>query len=497
MTEKVSKELNKRFPGGIAETNWVDTDYPEGNVHWLRFNGAQCPICHHTDWCCVNVTGTKVVCMRVNDGKAPEIGNGGHLYELKGSSSIKFDPASVKKSSAVPYTSNKVMDVLYRLVLLGCPLTEHHKANLRKRGLTDQQIQLHGSRGFGSYYSQAAAGRKYHAKPLQNAKLVMKKDGCGDIISRWENVLEHLGLRKDAWKGVPGFYLKEVKVNQSITYDVKDQGEITIKPGQYNMPVFEANADGMLIPYYDELNQLVGFQTRVDQIKAWAKILESPDDGEYSVTIDANKRYAVDFTDKNGFKKQKVATGILANDHDEVSISISGQPLRFKPKFGGKYFWVSSSLKKDGAEGKTPIQVSYNPEVAQLKPGDSRLLDYIKKPKSVWLTEGGLKAIVATDNLAKNFTNKELDYYGHDFLAVAGVSSYHKFMPMLKKLNVNHVTVAFDRDFISNDQVANNLVNLVNLLRKQGIKVTVAFWKDGKGIDDALVNGSEIRFKEI
>ena len=70
---------------------------------------------------------------------------------------------------------------------------------------------------------------------------------------------------------------------------------------------------------------------------------------------------------------------------------------------------------------------------------------------------------------------------------------------MLEKLNAKRITVAFDMDFIKNDQVADHYRHLINLLHEKGYQIRMALWdpKKAKGIDDALVNGSEIRFKEI
>lgn len=492
-------DLNKKFPGGLAKTSFKDTDYPDGNVYWLRFDGAQCPICGKTDWCCVNVTGTKVICMRVDNGKGKKIGNG-FLYELKDGKKVNFDPNKVERRNTVPYQNASAMDLMYRMVLIGSPLTEKHRENLRKRGLSDEQIDSHQYRGFGSYYTAFKSAKKYHASLMHDTRLGLDKDGNGTVVSNWNETLKKLNLPEDFWQGVPGFYQKKVKVESPFEINSNDHGRVKVPAGTYKFPAFSGNAEGMLVPYYNEFNQLVGFQIRVDQVKTWASVLKAPKGTKARVKFDdGSKHYQVFITRKNSIHEEMAAEGELDNDHDEVTVHFDdlGNRIVFKPHVGGKYFWVSSSRKDLGAEGKTPIQVSYNPTIAKLKPTDSKLNEYIEKPKSVWLTEGGLKAIVATNNLEKNFSDDQLDKYGRDFLAVAGVSSYRKFLPMLKKLNVDRVTVAFDMDFMKKSQVSESLTSLINLLREKGYRVTVAFWKNGKGIDDALVNGSEIRFKDL
>ena len=68
--------LEQKFHGHLTQTTMKDTDYKDKNVYWFAFSGAQCPICGHHDWCMVNVTGTKVICMRSDDEKAPQVANG-------------------------------------------------------------------------------------------------------------------------------------------------------------------------------------------------------------------------------------------------------------------------------------------------------------------------------------------------------------------------------------------------------------------------------------
>lgn len=491
-------DLDKKFPGGLVQSSFKDTDYPKGNVYWMRFAGAHCPICGKTDWCCVNVTGTKVVCMRVDNGTGKKIGNG-YLYELTDGMKVEFDASKVKPKQTVPYADDNVLDAFYRMILMSCPLTAEHLDNLKKRGLTEEQIHLHQYRGFGSYYQSPANIKKHHAGQLRNVKFGRDDQGDGTVISRWTEVLKKLQLPQDTWKGVPGFYQKKVKLDQELPFNIDNLGKFSIKPGQYEVPVFESNAEGMLVPYYNEYNQLVGFQIRVDYPKVWVKVIKQPKKTYVNIRFKpGTKDYEVVASEKGESIDNVVSHGTLKNDHDEVKVRYAlNKEIVFKPHVGGKYFWVSSSQKEQGAEGKTPIQVSYNPEIAKLQPNSYKLRDYVNKPKSVWLTEGGLKAIVATNNLSKNFTQDQLDKYGRDFLAVAGVSSYRKFLPMLKKLNVDRVTIAFDMDFMNKPQVGESLASLINLLRKEGYKVTVAFWREDKGIDDALVNGSEIRFKEL
>ena len=65
---------------------------------------------------------------------------------------------------------------------------------------------------------------------------------------------------------------------------------------------------------------------------------------------------------------------------------------------------------------------------------------------------------------------------------------------MLKKLNVQAVTIAYDMDMLQNDQVAQNYSDLINMLNNNGFQVYISTWdpKQAKGIDDALVGGVKV-----
>ena len=65
---------------------------------------------------------------------------------------------------------------------------------------------------------------------------------------------------------------------------------------------------------------------------------------------------------------------------------------------------------------------------------------------------------------------------------------------MLKKLNVQAVTIAYDMDMLQNDQVAQNYSDLINMLNNNGFRVYISTWdpEQAKGIDDALVGGIKV-----
>ena len=70
---------------------------------------------------------------------------------------------------------------------------------------------------------------------------------------------------------------------------------------------------------------------------------------------------------------------------------------------------------------------------------------------------------------------------------------------MLKKLHVTSVTTAYDMDFQTNEQVKKNYRKLIDMLSENGFKIRLANWdlSQAKGIDEALVQGIDIDFREI
>lgn len=506
VTNSKLSELEQRYGGRLSVSSMKDTDYPkEDNVKLLRFAGARCPICGSDHWCEINVTGTKVICMRKKIEE--ELINGfkyqstvksinGYVYVLVDSkAAVKFDKKAFdfKANKTFPMAAARDLDTMNELVLAAYPLTEAHRKNLNKRGLSDDQIELHGSRSFGSFYVADENGEPYFVQ----AKKEFNSNKQPVVISRWKRILKQLNLPNDLWHGVPGFFTSSTKLNDKIV----------------KYPVFSTNnghktgTQGMLVPYYDEFNRVMGFQVRVDQPKKYSKLIEpfKLHDGDMRMYINHDNTYKTYFYSAANRNGELLTQGKL-DDQKEITISYGDDVMKdectFKIETQAKYYWVSSSAAQDGADnsGKLPIQVAYNPEIAKLNPDDSedyqKLKEYIQKPKAVWLTEGGLKGYIAVNNLSKNFSDEELEKCGRDVLAVAGVNSYHKFLPMLKKLNVHTVTIAYDMDMLTNDQVAANYSELVNMLNANGYRVILAGWDPdaAKGIDDALVANVPIEF---
>jgi DNA primase len=98
---------------------------------------------------------------------------------------------------------------------------------------------------------------------------------------------------------------------------------------------------------------------------------------------------------------------------------------------------------------------------------------------SVRLTEGAVKADVAT---VRNGTLT---------LGLPGVSAWRRALPVLGKLHIRSVILAFDADARHNWTVARALQRSAAAIRATGVEVVLEYWAedDGEGINDLLTAG--------
>ncbi|QIH24524.1 hypothetical protein [Lactobacillus iners] len=110
-------ELEKKFGGQFRETSMVDSDYKDKKVYWLEFAVLFVLFVVIKSWCMINVSGTKVICMRVaNNHKLSN--NNGYLYLLGNKYKVSFDVKAIKPCLTYPRAQDSVLDFFYRSVLL-------------------------------------------------------------------------------------------------------------------------------------------------------------------------------------------------------------------------------------------------------------------------------------------------------------------------------------------------------------------------------------------
>lgn len=140
------------------------------------------------------------------------------------------------------------------------------------------------------------------------------------------------------------------------------------------------------------------------------------------------------------------------------------------PDSRGKYRLFSSSAKRNGSSSGTPIHVA--------KP--SRLID-----RRVWITEGPLKATIASQ------------YLDAIVLGLIGATTWRPVLAALEGYRGAEIIVAFDMDRKENVWVKRAVRELTIELKRRGHNVNIAVWNGPKGIDDALQAGKEVVLKGI
>jgi hypothetical protein len=193
---------------------------------WTNPPGGICKICDHKGtWCQESSDGEVADCRRVSDGafrsKTDANGADHHFHRLKGDRPDARDddrPQLPEPAGRVGLAHANVLHEVYSSLLSGLPISTAHRAALRHRGLSDEEI---GRRGYGS-----------------------KPDGpIGAVLRR-------LHVRYgDSILGVPGF--------------IRDGH------GKLNL----ACMPGILVPVRDAEGRIVAMKVRPDRARDGAKYL--------------------------------------------------------------------------------------------------------------------------------------------------------------------------------------------------------------------------------
>lgn len=98
-----------------------------------------CPICGKPDWCMVSEDGKLALCQRIANDHPNKKGGWWH--------SLSSDPIkNHKKRERREKAPLHILNGIYREILKVFPLSDGHYLALRKRGLTSEEIYMHGYR---------------------------------------------------------------------------------------------------------------------------------------------------------------------------------------------------------------------------------------------------------------------------------------------------------------------------------------------------------------
>lgn len=399
---------------------------------WFEYYRETCPICHKSGGCMINEDGNTVACIRTESEIQFSKKFESWIHHLS-----PVDKQNFKKEKLTVVEGNKKaneshLSKIYNEMIDILTLNHDHYRHLsgEKRKMSNKEIYAR------RYVS-------FPEKPWVMVKQLAKKITTNDLV------------------GVPGFY-------------ENDYGW-----------TFAGN-QGILIPYRNVKNEIVGLQYRVDNPKndvsinksgikgLYARVIKQPNlvqiiiDGEIieEVELEKNKTYAVHHGSELGF----------------VTL-----------KDGKRYFWISSANKKNGTGVGDPLPIHVAVPSKDLLKWESGTLH---QADTVWITEGALKADLAAEHINKVYSGDEIDTIGSTFISVPGVNTWRMIFPVLQQMKVKTVNIAFDMDALSNSKVALAIKNMAKELRSNGYKGNLVIWNedDGKGIDDIFVNG---RFPQI
>lgn len=412
---------------------------------WFEFYRQPCVICGSTGNCMISEDGKTAVCTRLESDVVFSTRNLSYVHSLDG------DKVSLKGSTKAHETRNKFDDFVLSHHFNGIindPTTEitkghiEHFKNERKIGMETIAI-----RGYCSYPE----------KPWETAKNVLGQ------------LYDNPAFKDKSFKqGFPGFYLD-----------------------QYNNWTMVRH-QGILIPYRDLHNQVVGFQIRNDNPPNMITVDSRLYDGLLAVIKQPNFVTVLDNGEIIAELEMKIGQKLEFKRGDKIGY--------VKLKKGQRYIWFSSANKPGGTgagglDNPIPYHVAvpskelqHNNELVKLHK-DSEEHGVTIKSESIWITEGGLKADLAIDHIVNAYAD-EIDSVGKVMLAVPGVNTWRTLLPALEAMGVKRINIAFDMDAAENKKVQKHFIEMVQFL-KTNYEVYIALWslEHAKGIDEILEKG--------
>lgn len=174
---------------------------------WLRVNQCNpCPVCSKPDWCLISKDGKSAICARIESDKLAGDKGAGWVHKLDNYAPLlQIKPRQDVKQN--PKAAPGIIDKVYRALLAELSLSEAHRENLQRRGLTSAGIE----------------NLDYRTLPLKGRCELVK-----GLLSKGAKLA-----------GVPGFYFEG---------------------GYWHL----AGSAGIAIPVRDTQKRIVGLQIRCD-----------------------------------------------------------------------------------------------------------------------------------------------------------------------------------------------------------------------------------------
>lgn len=182
---------------------------------WLRVNRHNpCPICEKPDWCLVFEDGKTAICARIESDKPAGNKGAGWIHKIGEDHTPLPSPAPKQAVKQLPIAPIDRRTAVYQALLSQLNLSDDHKANLLRRGLTQEQIDR----------------LQYRSMPTDDRRTIVHE-------------LTKSGLNLG---GVPGFWMQDSEVRLS-------------------------GAPGILIPVRDMADRIQACQIRCDHVDQGGK----------------------------------------------------------------------------------------------------------------------------------------------------------------------------------------------------------------------------------
>ena len=133
---------------------------------WFRVSKRnRCPVCDKPDWCLLSEDGKAAICARIESGKPAGNKGAGWLHKLDTARPLPPLSKPIQDVKQTPKAPPDMLDMAYSALLAELQLSETHRQNLQRRGLTDAEIDSLG------YRTLPASGRRELVNRLQAVKL--------------------------------------------------------------------------------------------------------------------------------------------------------------------------------------------------------------------------------------------------------------------------------------------------------------------------------------
>lgn len=178
--------------------------------------------------------------------------------------------------------------------------------------------------------------------------------------------------------------------------------------------------------------------------------------------------------------------GIPIHTTDGKIAGIQIRRDKLQSEYDPRYVWFSSSWINENPKAKELLE-------GGASPGSPVDVIRNKEEETIFITEGHFKAMRASA------------HYGCTVLSLQGIGSTHGIVQIVKALQkVKTIVLVFDADLAVNENVFLQEKKLYEMLKDNyAIKALTWDMREGKGIDDVLLNGGDMylvsfaRFREM